>query len=222
MSKESREDSRREDIRREKAALRAAMTKTLETLPEHEIARRSRRALEHLGASELWRGAQGLVAFASMAREVQTDELLRSAWEQGKRVALPRMNGDHLVFHEIVDDPPRLVRRVWGIREPEAAAPPAALLDRAQWPAPLILVPGLAFDTLGHRLGRGRGFYDRFLASLSAADDDTSTSKESSAAAGAVTVGFAFQCQIVARVPSDEWDMRVDYLLTEDGLRRVG
>jgi len=220
------------DIRREKVALRGSMEQTLDKLSAEEIRERSRRATDHLTSSSLWTAAGGLLSFASMPAEVQTDDLMRLAREQGKRLALPRMSGNHLMFHEIVDDPPRLVRRVWGIREPDPAAPKADVNDPTAWPAPLILVPGLAFDTLGHRLGRGRGFYDRFLATLSTAgkglagqdragQDQTGT-PEPPAAAGAATVGFGFQCQIVARVPSDEWDIRVDYILTEEALRRAG
>lgn len=182
--------------------MRAAMRRALEALTENEIDAHSAAAQKHLFDSTLWRDAGGILAFASLPREVRTDRILTAAREAGKRVALPRVDGDYLVFHELLDDPPRLVRHVWGMYEPATDTPVADLLDPEAWPNPLVLVPGLAFDGRGHRLGRGRGFYDRFLATMTAA-----------------TVGVCFECQVVPHVPAQEWDARVAYLLTEIGLR---
>ncbi len=193
----------RADMNQEKTELRTAMRRTLESLSEIEVDAHSDAVQEHLFGSALWRDAGGILAFSSLPREVRTDGILTAAREAGKRVALPRVNGDYLVFHEILDDPPRLVRHVWGMQEPATDSPVADVLDPSAWPNPLVLVPGLAFDGRGHRLGRGRGFYDRFLATMSA-----------------TTVGVCFQCQVVPEVPVEELDARVDYLLTETGLRR--
>jgi 5-formyltetrahydrofolate cyclo-ligase len=69
----------------------------------------------------------------------------------------------------------------------------------------LMLVPGLAFDPMGHRLGRGGGHYDRALA----------------AAAGAVALGVGFGFQVVSEVPVEAWDRPVSGILTERGLLRI-
>lgn len=190
----------------DKAALRSEIKQRLAALSEDEINASSRRAAAHLTQSELWSAARAILAFASLPREVQTAGILSSAREAGKRVALPRVDGDKLIFHEIVDegeDSSALIRHVLGMEEPTPQAPVADLLGNAEWREPLVLVPGLAFDAEGYRLGRGRGFYDRFLADLPAE-----------------TVGVCFECQLVDRVPRQAWDARVEYLLTEGGLRR--
>jgi 5-formyltetrahydrofolate cyclo-ligase len=190
----------------EKADLRREIKQRLAKLSQDQINAYSRRAAHHLLESELWSAAPAILAFASLPREVQTGDLLSEARAGGKRVALPRIDGEKLVFHELVQEEsgsPRLIRHVLGMEEPPPHAPVADLLDSAEWRDPLVLVPGLAFDGQGYRLGRGRGFYDRFLAELAAE-----------------TVGMCFECQLVDRVPRHAWDVRVEYLLTEAGLRR--
>jgi 5-formyltetrahydrofolate cyclo-ligase len=190
----------------EKTVLRRQIKHRLAELSSDQINDYSRRAAHHLLDSELWSAAPAILAFASLPREVQTADLLSKAREQGKRVALPRIDGEKLVFHELVEgesSSPRLIRHVLGMEEPPPHAPVADLFGSAEWRDPLVLVPGLAFDGQGYRLGRGRGFYDRFLAELSAE-----------------TVGVCFECQLVDHVPRQSWDARVEYLLTEAGLRR--
>jgi 5-formyltetrahydrofolate cyclo-ligase len=190
----------------DKAVLRREIKRRLEKLSGNEIDVYSRRATAHLLDSELWSAARAILAFASLAREVQTAGIISAARDAGKGLALPRVDGEKLVFHEIVHDGPRsphLIRHVLGMEEPPPHAPVADLLGSELWREPLVLVPGLAFDRQGYRLGRGRGFYDRFLADLTAE-----------------TVGVCFECQLVDRVPAESWDARVQYLLTESGLRR--
>jgi 5-formyltetrahydrofolate cyclo-ligase len=69
------------------------------------------------------------------------------------------------------------------------------------------LVPGLGFDACGHRLGRGGGFYDRLLARLPAS---------------AVRIGVAARARVVERVPAEDWDQKIDLLVTETEVRRFG
>lgn len=194
-----------ESLRARKRRLRREMNRVLEELGAREIARRSEELTRHLLASPAWRDSSGVLAFASMPLEVQTDRLLEEARRAGKRVALPRIVGDLLVFHELVDDPPRLVRHVWGIREPLPEAPVADLLDSPRWEKPLVLVPGLAFDLQGHRLGRGRGFYDRFL---SAAVESGGYPR---------TLALCLDAQVLEAVPAGTGDFRVQGLVTESG-----
>lgn len=192
-------------LRAQKRRLRREMNRLLEELGPREIARRSEGLTRHLLASPAWQQSSGVLAFASMPLEVQTDAVLEAARRTGKRIALPRIVGDLLVFHELVDDPPRLVRHVWGIREPHPDAPLTDLLDLRRWEKPLVLVPGLAFDLAGRRLGRGRGFYDRFL---SEAVEAGSTLR---------TLALCLDAQILQQVPAGPGDFRVQGLVTESG-----
>jgi len=100
-----------------------------------------------------------------------------------------------------VDRVESLVPGRYGVREPPATSPIEML-----GPDVLVLVPGVAFDESGGRLGRGAGLWDRALAD----------------ARGAVIFGVGYELQIIDTVPRDEHDRPVDALLTEAGIRRFG
>lgn len=142
----------------------------------------------------LWRASASMAAFAATAGEPDTLD----PWPQDKRVALPRVSEEDLVFHWIAGRA-ALKTGTFGIPEPSAGAPTAGnVFD-------LILVPGLAFDLGGGRLGRGRGFYDRFLA-----------------ASQGIRAGICFDDQIVARVPLEPHDLRMDFVVTPSAIYRCG
>jgi 5-formyltetrahydrofolate cyclo-ligase len=94
------------------------------------------------------------------------------------------------------------VRGKYGLLEPRV--PPGVPGLRTGFD--LVVVPGMAFDAMGRRLGKGYGYYDRFLLGL---------------AGTAVTVGLAFSRQMLPEVPVDTWDVPVDAVVTEDGVIRV-
>lgn len=102
-------------------------------------------------------GLRTVAAYAAMADEVDLLPLLAALPE--RRWLMPRVVGDDLVFHRVIDPALDLTAGAFGIREPRADLPqvPVAEIDA-------LLCPGLAFDSNGGRLGRGRGFYDRVLA----------------------------------------------------------
>lgn len=131
------------------------------------------------------------------ALEVDAKPLLEAAWKLGKKVALPRTQSETKVLIPIVvRDLDALEKGPHGIYEPahaEADVLPLAQID-------LIVVPGVAFDKWGNRLGRGLGFYDRFLARLGAR-----TTK----------IGLAFDIQMVELVPTvDEQDVPLDLVIS--------
>ena len=94
------------------------------------------------------------------------------------------------------------VRGKYGLLEPRV--PPGVAGLRSGFD--LVVVPGMAFDAMGRRLGKGYGYYDRFLFGL---------------AGSAVTVGLAFSLQMLAEVPVDTWDVPVDVVVTEEDVLRV-
>ena len=152
----------------------------------------SQKIMERVLSLDAYARAQAIFCFASMPTEPQTIPLLTRMIDEGKQVYLPipRVLGQmDAVPLRAVDE---LRRGKYGIMEPlggEPIAPEA--LD-------LILLPGAAFDRGGGRLGRGGGFYDRYLASTHA-----------------LTVGLAFELQLMNAVPRDAHDLPVQMVVTE-------
>jgi 5-formyltetrahydrofolate cyclo-ligase len=140
--------------------------------------------------------------YAAMRGEVGTDLVRSRCLAAGVHLFYPRATGDgELSFFRHREGDGWVAGR-FGIREPRRLPGEEGVRGGFD----LVVVPGLAFDSRGRRLGQGYGCYDRFLAAL----DGT-----------AVTVGLAFSWQLVPEVPVDEWDVPVDAVVTEDGIIRV-
>ncbi len=181
----------------EKRRLRAEIRARRAALAPEERKRLSRIICRKLTTSELFRRARTIFFFASFGTEVETFPALGEALLHGQRVALPRtlLRERRLIFHRVFTLG-ELVPGPYGIPEPPRQNPVVPPEE-----ADLILVPGLAFDRRGYRLGYGGGFYDRFLAGLSAP-----------------RVALAFSFQILPAVPHEAHDLRVDVIVTERDL----
>jgi 5-formyltetrahydrofolate cyclo-ligase len=179
------------EIRKKILALRDAMT-------PGEIAAKSGLIVRYLTGLRDLREASTLMVFLGFGSEVRTDGLLRWGWEAGKRMVVPLSRpGDRGLTPCLLASFAELEIGHYGIREPkrESIRPvPGEEID-------VILVPAVAFDRRGHRIGYGGGYYDRFLPEVPRA----------------VRIGAAFSCQIVPRVPEDPHDLPVDRIVTEDG-----
>ena len=138
-----------------------------------------------------WQEARVVAAFAALPEE---PDLHPFDWRHLKTILLPRVDGENLVFHA-VKDATELKPGSFGVHEPDPAECPIANPATAD----IILIPGLAFTSDGHRLGRGRGYYDRLLASL----------PES-----VLRVGICFHCQLVDSIPQEPHDEFVDLVLS--------
>ncbi len=150
---------------------------------------------------QLWLASQRpwVLGFASLGEEPNLEEFWGLVLRQG-RLALPRVSGVNLIFHEVTRW--SQLNRVppWGIREP---LPESSLWPPGEVPRSLVLVPGLAFDRHGGRLGRGKGFYDRFLASL---------------LPGVLAWGVGWQESLVEEVPREAHDIRLNGWVGPEGL----
>jgi 5-formyltetrahydrofolate cyclo-ligase len=161
--------------------------------------RAGREALAHLAGAVEYQGCRRLVCYAELAGELPMAAALDAALVAGRQLLWPRIGpGDSLEFAACarIED---LASGRYGVREPPRAEPAAEL-----GPDVLLLVPGLAFDLRGGRLGRGRGMWDRVLHSRR----------------GAIAFGVGYEFQIVDAVPHGPHDRSVDALLTERGIRR--
>lgn len=138
--------------------------------------------------------------YAPKGTEVDTSRIDTVARNRGLRVVYPRIvDGDRrLAFHEI--SPSDLVSSRFGLLEPRGDAPSVDTQAIAAF-----VIPGLAFDRAGGRIGWGRGYYD---ATLALAD------------AGALRIGIAFECQLVDEVPRDPHDALLHHVVTESAVYR--
>ena len=173
-------------IRRQIAARKRLMT------PD-QIESASLRLAQRLFETEAYQTARSLYAYMPFNQEVDTRPILRRARDDGKRTAVPRVCGSEMRFYDI-DDSTVLIPSGFGIPEPSADEP------EADDPDALVLMPGLAFDRQGHRVGYGGGYYDRYLAGHP----------------GHTLVALCFGFQLLEQIPSDAHDIPVDLLLWDE------
>jgi len=158
-----------------------------------------------LRALEAYGSARVLASYVGVGDEVGTIPLLNEAFGRGVTVVVPWRDGPRLRLARIAALG-ELVPVSFGLLEPPPAL--AMEVDRVAVPSrvDLMLVPGVAFDRHGGRLGHGRGFYDRLLGE---------------AGTGPLRVGLSFECQLVERVPMAAGDEPMDLIVTEDAVYRV-
>lgn len=183
-----------------KAALREVVLRRREALPEGVRASLSSRILAGVLDFPSYRRSNVVLGYASFGTELRTDEFLRRVLDDGKTLLLPRVERDGLGLYEVRDVTRDLAPGTWGIREPTPDRGTGVDPDRVDF----ALIPGVAFDLTGGRLGYGGGYYDRLLAG--------------GLAGRASLVSGAFEVQIVDEVPVDPHDAPVDAVVTEEGI----
>ncbi|MDX2479189.1 MAG: 5-formyltetrahydrofolate cyclo-ligase [Desulfuromusa sp.] len=153
----------------------------------------SQQIQQQLVGSEYFIRARALALYSPINNEVATEQIFTVATELNKKIYYPRVAGDELDFFE-VNTINELVPGFFGVSEPVSGEKiSVTALD-------LIVVPGVAFDLMGGRLGYGRGFYDRLL-----------TGK----ASRTVSVGLCFEIQLCDLLPSEAHDQALDFIATE-------
>lgn len=147
-----------------------------------------------------------VMAYCSFGSELDTSSILAEVHARGKTLVLPRLNRerDALDLFAVSDPQSELVANAWGIREPRPAV--CARVDPVA--LDFILVPGVAFDERGGRLGYGKAYYDKLLHSCVRAGETP------------FTVAGTFEAQMVDSVPMEAHDVRVGAVVTE--MRFVG
>lgn len=174
----------------DKAALRQTIRARKRAMGSAEIEEKSSALCALLTQTEQYRKAKTIYGYLPYNQEVRTVPLLEQALRDGKRVAVPKVYGEQMRFIYLTDLS-QTEKGYAGIPEPVADGPVAE--DRGA----LILMPGLAFDKNGRRIGYGGGFYDRFLA------------KEPTHP----TVALCYDFQVVAELETEPFDVPVDLVL---------
>ncbi len=180
--------------RRTVLSLRDALNASERAAASHAIADAAMQLVVSLPAGSV------IALYAPKGTEVDTTRIDALARARGLRIAYPRIvDGERmLAFHEVAIA--ELVPAKFGLREPTPQAP---LVELAELTA--LVIPGLAFDRAGGRIGWGRGYYDATLAVIP----------------NALRIGLAFECQIVESVPRDPHDASLHYVVTEAAVYRA-
>lgn len=179
-----------------KGQWRTKMKKAVGNLTEQKARLNSKKICETVTQLELFKKAEIVMVYVPIAKEVDCRAIAEKCWQMKKKVAVPKvdfnkktmkaveiksLNDSEFKSGELVKKP--ISEKVVQIKDVD-----------------LVIVPGLGFDQEGNRLGRGGGYYDRFLAD----------------SGEAILCGVCFDCQVVEKMPINENDAAMDYIVTEN------
>ena len=177
----------------DKKALRAEIKAKKRAMTEEQIAATSEALAQQLYAHPAYKEAKSIFGYLSYNQEVRTMPMLEQAQKDGKRVAVPKVIGDTMIFIWL-DDLSRIELGYCNIPEPMDNGPEA--IDETA----LVLMPGLAFDPTGRRCGYGGGFYDRYLEEHP----------------NHPTLAMCYGFQMFDHLDTDPHDIPVNYVLSQE------
>ena len=174
----------------DKKALRADIRARKRAMTEQQISEKSAALGKRFAETEQYKAAKTIYGYLPYNQEVRTVPMLQKALDDGKKVAVPKVYGDEMRFI-LLEDLSRVEKGYSNIPEPIDDGPVAE--DETA----LVLMPGLAFDPQGHRIGYGGGFYDKFLSREPAHP----------------TVALCYDFQVFPQLDTEEFDIPVDLVL---------
>ena len=180
------------EIRKEFKKKRASMEKT-------EVAEKSRVACDLFLKSEIYKNARVIMAYMPLGNETDTSYIIKKAFEDGKRLAFPvtdEQSGEITPCFAFADS--NFEKGAFSVIEP------ADKIVANGEDIDVVIVPGIAFDKKGARVGFGKGCYDRFLNKTNA-----------------VKVGFCYSFQLCDDIPADSYDIQMDFLITENEIIKL-
>ena len=182
-------------MKKEKEAIRKEIFKKLHAQEPKEALRKSAAIRKKLFADPGFKGAKVVMLYASRDEEVDTWEIIDNALAMGKKVALPRcVSQAKVIPKEITDTDTDLEKGTYSIYEPKGSKQSVEIEE-----IDLVVVPGVAYDKENNRIGRGKGYYDKFLAGLPPRT---------------ATIGLAFDFQLLDKLPIDSHDIPVLKIIT--------
>lgn len=183
-----------------KSKLREVLGTKRNNLSDSEIILMSNSIKKQILQLDMYKNASNILSFISFGKEVNTKELIKSSLDCQKHLYAPRVDNKSMDFYKInnLED---LVTSKFGVSEP---IPDDDNLfevseDRVKEKT-IMIIPGLAFDNKGNRLGYGKGYYDQYLSREYAKDF--------------IKIAVAYDFQIIDEVPTDEYDIPIDYIVT--------
>lgn len=179
-----------------KAEIRKMVKEKLEHVPADLYHRWSREIAAILFSIDEWKNAATIAITISRGREVETRAIIQEGWKQGKRIVVPKCEpiSRDMTFR-VLDSFDQLEVVYYGLEEPMEAETEAVSASEIN----LMLVPGLAYNQKGYRVGFGGGFYDRFLSKYKGK-----------------TASLAFEVQLVEDLPIEDHDIAVDKIITNE------
>lgn len=184
-----------ENIVIEKKQLRKKVFELGKSYTEKELAAKSEKIMNILERSDIFQKAKTIFIYHNLKGEVETTCFINK-WFSQKDFYLPVIVDDKIVFRKYISDD-LLLQSEYGIQEPTGKD--FTNNDNID----LIIVPGVAFDHQMNRMGRGKGYYDRFLSNLKSK----------------TKIGICFDFQFFDQIPTNENDIKMDYIITEMEMR---
>ena len=190
-------------VKKDKDDLRRKYISVREEMDEGEKTKRDEAICSVARGLVSFRYAEYVLLYAATDNEIDVSRIAEYAWEQGKKVAFPRCDTmTHTMKYHIVESLDELAPDSYGIREPSPDLP--VFMPEDSTGSAVCFVPGLVYDRSGYRLGYGKGFYDRYLSAFSGCK-----------------IGVVYSDYIIPSVPRGRYDVTVDILLTEKGIRTL-
>lgn len=175
----------------DKSHLRAEFLQKRESLPPAVKRQKDKKILARLEKFPLFKKSKEFFTYFSHRGEVATDPIVQKYFGK-KKIVVPKIVGRAICLYEL-HHPGKFKKGRFGIREPKICLPRRVFSE-----IDLALIPAIAFDASGHRIGFGNGYFDRLLKKLRC-----------------VTIGLAYEFQIIDKVPTHVYDVPVDYIITE-------
>lgn len=195
----------KKEIRKRYQGKRDAISK--ETVKELSL-----RISQHILQWDTYKEAKKVYFYYSLGKEVSLLPVIEDAMSCKKQVAFPKVTGNQMEFYEI-NSLNQLAEGCFHVMEPQMVNELSDSWNQsdveeerypklADWEHAICFVPGVVFDQTGARFGYGKGYYDCYFSGRS----------------GCRLVGCAYQCQVADELPADEWDVRMNDLVTENGI----
>ncbi len=183
--------------------IRAQVRKWRAELTPDWITTRSRNITEQFMNLPEYVNAETVCLYMAIAGEVRLDAIMEDCWLQGKQVLIPAYRKEHNDYgFKVANADTKMAPGLWDVPEPDTSE--WSIIGSAKT---CIAVPGIAFDDNGTRIGHGKGYYDRLLAFTK---DKTDCTK----------VGICFDFQRIDNLPSEEWDIEMNIILSESRIKR--
>lgn len=199
----------KQNIKEAKRNIRKQILAIRNEIPLKLREEKSNQILQTLYGLECYKEADVILAYADYQSEVITTPLFIKALLEEKQVFAPKVSGEDMEFFQI-SDMADMAEGYKGIREPVSET---GFMDRISYfrtlgeiPKMLMLMPGAVFDKEHHRIGYGKGFYDRYLKRLMEASINV------------YKIALCYECQLLNEIPHENHDVRADMIITENGI----